>query len=334
MFHKVFLEKQLEENPKAKEILKKIKKKPILIEKVENHWGKVKKPYLQKRSSLNLYIGEKRGQLLKLAPEAYGTKEGVHYYFIHAYNCLYECQYCYLQGYFQTPDMVMFINHHDIINEIDRIYQKHQKETPGLSVWFHAGEFSDSLALSHLTNEWPIYWEYFLKNPHAYLELRTKSVNFKTIINLPVAKNIITTVSLSPEKSAKDFDLKTPSLKARFNALNKLTAKGHYFGIHLDPIIYHQDFEQEYQELAKMISSLPLNQLHYISIGVVRFTKDVYHQVKQNYPHSPLHGEHFIKSFDNKVRYSKPMRMWILNTVKKALIGQGIKEKTIYLCME
>jgi hypothetical protein len=41
-----------------------------------------------------------------------------------------------------------------------------------------------------------------------------------------------------------------------------------------------------------------------------------------------------IKSFDNKVRYNHPMRMWIMNTVKELAIKAGIKKEAIYLCME
>jgi spore photoproduct lyase len=41
-----------------------------------------------------------------------------------------------------------------------------------------------------------------------------------------------------------------------------------------------------------------------------------------------------IKSFDGKVRYHRPMRMWMMNTVKDLAIKHGIKEERIYLCME
>lgn len=334
MFHKVFLEKEYQNHPRVLSILSKIKNTPILIERIEDSWGRSKKPYLQKRETLSLYIGAKRGQLVKEAPQAYGTSIGHHYYFIHAYNCIYECQYCYLQGYFDTPDLVIFVNHEDMIAEIDTIYKKHQKENPGVEVWFHAGEFSDSLALSHITDEWATYWEYFQNNEHAYLELRTKSVNTKAIEALPPAKNIITTFSLSPTISTKEFDLKTPSLSARLKALDKLIALGHHVGLHFDPIIYAENFESEYLELAKNLSHIPCEQLHYISLGVVRFTKDVYRQVEINYPDSAIHAENFIKSFDNKVRYSKPMRMWMMTKVKEILIQHNFAPDKIYLCME
>lgn len=335
IFKKVFVEKDILHSQRTQEILSRLKiSSPHIIERINEHWGRVKKPYLHKRKSLNLFIGKKRGTLLKEAPPAYGTKDGIHYYFIHSYNCVYECQYCYLQGYFQTPDMVFFINHEDILQEIEALYLKHQRETPELPVWFHAGEFSDSLALSHITKEWGLYWEAFKNWPYARLELRTKSANIKEILNLPASPNRIITFSLASQEGSKKFDLRTPALAQRLKALKKLTSQGHYYGLHLDPIIYQENFEKAYQDLAKEIGKLPQNLLSYISLGVVRFTRDVYRQVENNYPQSPLLGENFIKSFDKKVRYSRPMRMWILQTVKNALINQGISSEKIYLCME
>ncbi len=80
--------------------------------------------------------------------------------------------------------------------------------------------------------------------------------------------------------------------------------------------------------------SIPLDHIEYISVGVVRFTKDVFNQVKMNYPESELLAEELIKSDDGKVRYPRPMRLWMLQTVKEALIHQGAIKDRVYLCME
>ena len=88
MWNEVYLEERLKSHPRALSILEKVKKSPIYIERYDDIWGRSKKPYLQKRDSLNLFIARKEGQLLKLAPDAYGTAGDPHYYFIHAYNAI------------------------------------------------------------------------------------------------------------------------------------------------------------------------------------------------------------------------------------------------------
>lgn len=331
MWNKVYVEEELLGSPRVAKILEKVNKDPIVLKSYDEIWGKSKKPYLHKRDSLNLFLAKKKGHLLKLAPDAYGQAGEPHYYFIHAYNCIYECQYCYLQGYFNTPDIVLFINHEEIINEMQKVLD----ESPAQKVWFHAGEFSDSLALTHLTGELDLYHEFCKKNPRAVIELRTKSVNTKELLLLEPLDNFIVSYSLSPQKMGKSIDLKTPSTSARLKTMNELNHKGFKIAAHFDPIIYQDQFKPQYEELLQSMHDLKINQaLAYLSLGVVRYTKDVYREVERNYPDSPLHSAPMIKSFDNKVRYPYPMRMWMMNTIKELALQYGVHSQGIYFCME
>lgn len=336
MFEKIFVEEHLENHPKVLEIKTRFPNSEIkFIKKVEDVFGRVKKPYLQKRTNLNLFLGEKKGQLVKVAPPAYGLSGEPHYYFVHAYNCIYECNYCYLQGYFQSPDIVLFLNHDEIGSEIIRIAKEHDVNHPGEKIWFHAGEYSDSLALTHLTGELPHYFNLFKNLPNAYLELRTKSVNIKELVKLTPCKNIIISFSLAPEHRARMNDLKTPGLKARLQAIRELHELGFPIGIHFDPIIYDDKVIESYTELVDQLAlALPPEAIEYISIGVVRFTKNVYHQVLKNYPDSDYLADDFVKSFDNKIRYNRPTRLWLLGKVKNILVQAGVPVEKIYECME
>ena len=331
MWNEIYVEERIKDLPRVDGILKKMNRTPIFIENYSDLWGRSKKPYLHKRDSLNLFIARKEGQLLKEAPDAYGTSGESHYYFIHAYNCIYECQYCYLQGYFNTPDIVLFVNHEDIIEEMQRLVDSKKGER----IWFHAGEFSDSLALTHLTGELSLYHDFCKKNPNAMIELRTKSVNTKELELLTPLSNFIISFSLSPISIAKRVDLKTPSVPSRIKVMRTLHELGWPIGVHFDPIVYEDQFKDSYEELLIHLKNETLtNDLKYLSLGVVRFTKEVYREVERNYPDSVIHTGPMIKSFDGKVRYHRPMRMWMMNTIKELSIKHGIPEDKIYLCME
>ena len=333
MFSRIFIEKDILDYPQAKNILSKFPEIPKMeIERVDEIFGRVKKPYLQKREDLQLFLGKKRGELIKEAPEAYGLAGDPHYYFVHAYNCIYECEYCYLQGYFNSPDIVLFLNHEDIKKEMLKICSQYSEEK---TVWFHAGEFSDSLALSHLTDELPFYFETFSNLKNAKLELRTKSANIKNLLRCTPLKNVIVSFSLSPQNRIKKTDLKTPSLKGRLSAMSTLQKRGFSLGVHLDPVIHEENFEEAYINLFKELStSVDVKKIEYISIGVVRFTSQVFHQVKKNYPNSELLAAEFQKGKDGKIRYPRPFRLWILDKIKNIAIKSGLVEKQIYLCME
>lgn len=331
MWNEIYVEKDILHTPRVQYILERFKKDPILLDSYDEIWGRSKKPYLHKRDSLNLFLAKKKGQLVKEAPPAYGKTGEPHYYFIHAYNCIYECQYCYLQGYFQTPDIVLFINHEEIMEEMKRILDLH----PGEKVWFHAGEFSDSLALSHLTGEVELYHRFCEENPLAQIELRTKAVNVSALEKLLPLSNFFISFSLSPESMAKSIDMKTPGTSARLKAMEKLQEIGFSLAAHFDPIVYQEGLRKNYQGLLEAMKEKGLlSDLRYLSLGVVRFTKDVHREVERNYPDSLIHGTKFIKGFDQKLRYEKPLRNWILNSVKDEAISAGVLEEKIYLCME
>ncbi|MCB0486596.1 MAG: hypothetical protein KDC47_10410 [Flavobacteriaceae bacterium] len=332
MFKQIFIERESLNNKYTQNILTYFKNIPTQqIEKIEDIWGRSKRPYLQKRTDLNLFIGRKKGELIKKAPHAYGIDRGLHYYFIHAYNCIYECQYCYLQGHFNTPDIVLFVNHDEIIQEMTRLLL----ENPAEEIWFHAGEFSDSLALSHITKEYDAYWKFFELNPRAQLELRSKSVNTRELERLRPLGNVHISFTISSAEQAKIYDLKCPSIKARISAIKKLALLGHKIGIHLDPLVINDHFESEYQQLTSdLFTEVPVKQISYVSIGVVRFTKDVFYEVKKNYPKSPYLAQDMIKSFDGKLRYPRPIRMWAINKVRQMCIDYGVSESLIYRCME
>ena len=333
MFHKVFVEKEIAQLQRTQAILSRLKPQAVdYVHRYDSIWGRVKKPYLQKRQELNLFIAKKRGQLVKPAPPAYGPAGSPHYYFIHAFNCLYECQYCYLQGYFSTPDLVFFVNYEDIFDEMTRILSLHPRSP---RIWFHGGEFSDSLALASITGELASFFDFFYHHPRAGLELRTKSANLKALDSLAPADNIVVSYSLSPSDSAQELDLKAPSLKARLRAIAQLAQRDYQIAIHFDPIVESLQLEHQYDQLlGQLASALPWSQLTYLSLGVVRFTSAVHRQVSQNYPHSPLFHHPMTKSFDHKIRYSRPHRMDILSKVKSLCLRHHIPAHKIYLCME
>lgn len=331
MFQKIFIEKALKDKPQVEKILKKFSQVPYyFIPNYQDVFGVVKKPYSV--DERNLFLAHKKGQLVKETPMAYGMGGSPHYYFIHSYNCIYRCDYCYLQGYFDSPDIVLFLNHEEILEQMAKALNQHPQET----VWFHSGEFSDSLALSDLTGEIEKLYLFFKENPRAILELRTKSVKVNQVLNLRPLDNFIISFSLSPQDQAKEHDILAPSIEQRLKALKALSESGHSLGLHLDPLIINPDFETHFKLLiASLKSSLgDINSIKYLSLGVVRFTKEVYHAIESNHKNAEFLKQDLSKSFDGKIRYPKPYRISYLNYAKELLVNAGLEEQKIYLCME
>lgn len=329
----LYLETAAESQPATQLILQKLEPQTVeRIDDYQNIFSRRKVPYLAKRDHRNVIIAVKRGALVREAPPAYGYgSDDLHYYYIHAFNCVYECEYCYLQGYFSSPDLVFFVNHDEILQEMQRLVDVH----PDKTVWFHAGEFSDSLALSHITGELPQYWDFFRANIRARLELRTKSNNLTALRQLEALQNITVSFSLSVVSQAEQYDREAPSVDARLGAMQRLSEMGFRLAIHFDPIIWQENFAGEFDELsARIAADVGFAAIDYISVGAVRFAKDVFREAKINYPQSGMFARNFIQGNDQKMRYIRPLRLAFLEKAREILKKHGCPEEIIYFCME
>ena len=329
----LYLEAAAEAHEATQRILEKLE--PQTIERIGDYqdiFSRRKVPYLAKRGERNIILAVKRGALVREAPPAYGYgSSDLHYYYIHAYNCVYECEYCYLQGYFSSPDLVFFVNHDEILEEMQRLVQAHGNQT----IWFHAGEFSDSLALSHITGELPQYWNFFRANARARLELRTKSNNLTALRQLEPLQNVTVSFSLSVASQAEQYDREAPSIDARLAAMQRLRDLGFRLAIHFDPIIWQETFAGEFDTLcARIAAEIGFATIDYISVGAVRFAKDVFREAKTNYPQSGMFARNFIQGTDQKMRYIRPLRLALLEKARDILKKHGCPEEIIYFCME
>ncbi len=334
-FRKIMFETDVLEYPQAQKILEQFSKVPQQeINRVDDFFGRAYKPYLQKRDSLQLFLGKKRGKLLKQTPDAYGIGTGPHYYFVHAYNCIFECEYCYLQGYFSSPDIVLFLNHDEICKSIVE-RTKADLASGHKQVWFHAGEFSDSLALASWTGELRAYWDCFKKLPNAALELRSKSANIRPVLEQEPLENVVISFSMSPKKVVGEIEHGTSPVSARIKAAAQLQAKGYPVAFHFDPVIHRPNWKTQYQELfASMGKFIQMDKVRYASLGTVRFSSDDLRQVQKNYPRSKLLGAVFEKDHEGKHQYPVAMRKEILSQLRAQAERAGIPPEVIYDCMQ
>lgn len=331
MIRTIFVEEEFRNHPRTIRILEKFPHAGVhYLNSYDDVFGRVYKPVSHKQGGLQLFLARKKGKLVREAPPAYGISGVPHYYFIHAYNCIYECEYCFLQGYFSSPDLVLFLNDEEIQNEMQEVLDSHSGE-----VWFHAGEFSDSLAMAHVLDDWSLYWPFFKKNPRARLEFRTKSANTRGLAKLEALPNVTLSYSLAPEQQAKRFDRKASPLTARLRAMQKMEQRGFRLGIHFDPVIYEENFIENYAGLIdEVLSFTSPEKIEYISIGVVRFSEKQFRQLEKIHPDSWLLRSDYVHSNDGKYKYARPLRMHILHSLESMLHSKGFSARQVYICME
>ena len=216
-----------------------------------------------------IVYANKKGELLRKTPNNYTPNGSYGYSILGQYNCIYDCSYCFLKGYFKSFNPVVFLNFEDYFKAIDEVI-KRDKTRP---LYFYAGTFSDPLALSFASDFLIGLIEHFGRlEDNVFLEIRTKSDMVGEFLNLKAYKNVIFAFSLSPESVIERYEFFTPSLEKRKMAIKQLDSKGFRIGIRFDPIIV--DYLDDYDVLLDFVKSI--KHLHSVEVGFLRFDKNDY----------------------------------------------------------
>ena len=87
------------------------------------------------------------------------------------YNCNYDCTYCYLQHYVNTPYLTVYANVAPLFDELAAVLQARAPQLVRLG----SGEFSDSLSLDPLTGFSRLLIPFLRQFPNVLFEFKTKS---------------------------------------------------------------------------------------------------------------------------------------------------------------
>jgi spore photoproduct lyase len=198
------------------------------------------------------------------------------------------------------------------------------------------GELIDSLVWDDISGLSLDLVPFFAKFDNAVLELKTKDDGVGNLLDLRNDHKGKTVVSWSvnartvTEKDEKD----TATLAQRIEAASKVVEAGYRVGFHFDPLVYFENWEEEYLETINTIfSNIPASRVAWISISTLRYKTDLHEMMKARFPESNLpFGEQFLAN-DNKLRYVQPIRFkmtrFVWNNIKK--ISEDIP---VYMCME
>jgi len=200
------------------------------------------------------------------------------YYNTLALNCVYDCDYCYLQGLFTSAHLVIFVNNEDFIEETKKlILNKTEK------FYFALSYDTDLLAIEHwfpFCKEW-INFANETKN--LFIEIRSKSANYKALENLKPNTNVILAWTLSPSEIINQYEPQTPNLNLRVNAIKVLIEKGWRVRVCIDPILKIKNWNLHYEDLLEKINSeIGFDKLDSVSLGVFRMNKVFLKSMQRN----------------------------------------------------
>ena len=113
------MERDIASHDRVQAILRRYpSRSPIYIDSYGEVFNKKNQNFRIQKSFPNLILANKNAGYILEAPEGFGIGDQHNYYFSHMYNCLYDCDYCFLQGMYSSADFVLFVNYENFEAEI------------------------------------------------------------------------------------------------------------------------------------------------------------------------------------------------------------------------
>lgn len=335
-FEQIFIDRQSLDSRLAKRIQKLFSQETIVIVD-EEPFSETKAPLTARefdRSKKNLFITPYKGQFFKRCPGA-TQKRALTCCNYHILNlgsqCNMNCSYCYLQSYLNSPVMKMYSNIDQALLELREMAQNHSQQPFRVGT----GEVIDSLSLDPITLFSRELIEFFREYPCWKLEFKTKSASVDQFIDLEHAGNVIVSWSINPPEVINSEEHGTARFEERLDAARKCADRGYPIAFHIDPMIYHTNWRENYLFLVEEIHRrFRPEEVHIISAGALRFQPEQRHLMRERFGlkslvlQAEMHG-----SEGGKLRYDSTLRSEMFHFLIKNFKALDPKWN-LFLCME
>jgi spore photoproduct lyase len=329
MISKLFIDRQVAETAEAIAIQARLNVPFAVIEDPSQVFEAVSEAAdpIQKGKEI-LFLTRNKGVFIRECP---GTRHYTccGYKILHIGTfCVMDCSYCILQAYFHPPVLQYFVNHQEMLAELDRLFSDKSVHRVG------TGEFTDSMIWERWTGLSDLLVPKFAGQSRAVLELKTKTIAIGALKGLRHSRKTIAAWSLNTEKVIQTEERHTAPLQARLRAAAECESYGYPLAFHFDPMVIYDGCEADYRQVIQQIFSYvsPEN-IVWISLGTFRFMPPLKAIIQKRFPDSKIVYGEFISGLDGKMRYFKPLRISLCQKMV-SWIKEIAPDVLVYFCME
>lgn len=284
------------------------------------------------RSKKLLYICRFPGKFFKRCPGARPGLTCCNYFVLNwGVQCDMNCSYCLLQSFINTPLLTVYSNLGDALGEL-RALGSDMKDS---SLRIGTGETVDSLSLDELTLYSHPLIEFFRDYPKWTLEFKTKSNKVEQFVDVPHAGNVMVSWSVNPQHIVEREEHGTASLSERLAAARRCAEKGFRVSFHIDPMIWHPEWRENYGELVSQIATqFRPEDIPYISVGALRFQPEQRAIMRERFGfNSYVTSAETFPSEDGKLRYDSRTRQEMFEFVLSRFAEFDPRWR-LFMCME
>lgn len=308
LFSHLYIEKKVWDHPLAQSILQKFDASHrIAIDHYKEVFNRSNQSFSAQSHSKKLILAHKEGKFLHEGSsysDGFGFEQ--FYYASTMMGCLYDCDYCYLQGLYPSANTVLFVNLEDAFSQLEPLLNK-----PTLVATSYD---TDTLAVEALTQQSRQWLEFAATQDNLHLEIRTKSANFKPLAEITPNPNVTLAWTLSPQPIIERYEHATPSLDKRLKAVKSAQEAGWNVRICIDPVIYTDQFDALYPDLIdKTFAILDPEKISELTLGSFRMSQHHLRALKKLRRSDVAFYPYAVQ--DDIVTYPKEIEECILDTL-------------------
>ena len=295
-FSHIYVESQSIESNIAEQSFKRFPKAKIIeIEDYKKIFNKNGQDFQIQKLSTKLILAKKQPPFIYPATDIIQDSGFSNFYYCTPIlNCIYNCEYCFLQGMYSSANIVVFTNTEEVKDAVKKqiLERKYPDEPLLLSLSYN----TDILALENilpLTKQWI---DFANNTDDLFMEIRTKSGLTSSFNKLKPSKKILFAWTLSPNNIIQKYEHKTPLLERRIMSIQKIVDSGWPVRLSFDPILIYPNWKEDYKQMFERIKeTISGDKIFDITIGVFRMSDDFFNRIKKTKPDSDL----FYNNYDN-----------------------------------
>ena len=267
-FSHIYIEKEALDYPVTGQILDRFNSSvQIRINHYKDVFNRGHQDYAIQKNAPSLILAVKHGELIYPGAKVCQSFNNHYFYYTsNIMNCIYDCEYCYLQGMYPSGCIVIFVNLEDIFARVQALLERHP-------VYLCISYDTDMLAMEGITGFVARWCDFAATHPLLTIEIRTKSAYTEGFIHFAKSKNIIFAWTLSPDYITDTIEHRTPAPDMRLKALKTAYDWGYTIRLCFDPMIYVPDYKKIYSDFYKKVfDCIPAEAVLDVSLGLFRIS--------------------------------------------------------------
>ncbi|MCM1267085.1 MAG: hypothetical protein NC302_04195 [Bacteroidales bacterium] len=299
-FSHIYVEDGARDYPITQEILSRFSGSFVIpITHYKDIFNRAHQSFFLQKQAPALILAVKRGRLIYPGARVCQSFGNSHFYYTsNIMNCVYDCEYCYLQGMYPSGNIVLFVNLEDFFEEADRLLSEHP-------LYLCVSYDTDLSALEGITGFASRWADFASKRPGLTIEIRTKSARTEDFGGAAPRGGVIYAWTLSPAAVTDAFEHRTPNLDARLCAAKTAVGAGFTVRLCFDPMIYVPDYRSVYSEFySKVFEEINASEILDVSLGLFRISADYLKAMRKSreglissYPYTNIGG---VCSYDRE----------------------------------